>query len=1460
MQSNKMMPFSRRYTAVVLTLLLGSFTSMSPDFALANSPVADKKIDVVTRLDFPGFEEPLFAIDTPSDDETAALKKAVKQYMAQANYSGVSILEAYLKQYPNSAWRVALQTNLGLIYYKNGAFSSAISAWEDAWKLGSSATGVQEKAMVDRAYGELARMHARIGHADRIAELLEEGKGRTLVGPATEAITGAKEGLWVMRNDPGIAYLCGPRALRSVLEVTNPDDKLLAELDKARSGTHGFNLKQVNDLAKQLNMPYQMAKRVGNAPLPFPVVTHWKVNHYAAVLGFKNNLYHVRDPIFGDDLWVPAEVLDKESDGYFLIPENKMGKGWQQVATADAEKVYGMGYVTAGDPGRTGCGDNKNSGTDSCSCECPGPVGMPKYDVHSMLVSLNITDSPVGYRPPVGPAVYTTLTYNQREAGQPSNPSSASVGPKWTMNWLSYIADVPDQPGADVTRYVSGGGSVKYTNYDSATGAYKVEPMQGATLVLTSTSPVSYERRLKNGNKEIYSKSDGATGSSARRVFLKKVIDRAGNTLTLNYDSSNRVISVADALGQLTTFTYGNANIYLITQITDPFSRTAQLSYDASNRLKTITDAVGMTSLFTYNDSPTATAPAVDFITSMTTPYGTTIFETAEYGDPENPSDPFYTAPPYFNAATSRSRQLVITDPMGEKERTEFLNDRSISQADNNVPSGSISGYSSLHLRYTLYWDKHNYAKNVKGNELQPDYSTAEIKHWLNSGNTTSGVMKSIKKPLESRVWFNYPGQTGNTVGTSEQPTYIGRVLDDGSSQYTQMSRNSLGKMTCKVDPMGTAMFYNYASNQMDLQTVYRKANGSCGDQYDAQLIRSYVYADAANPRLPTTITDALGHSTKYTYNTYGQVKSVTNELNQVTNYAYSGGYLQTITDSNGVVVATFTYDSVGRVSTSKNAANYTLTYTYDNLNRLTRITHPDSTFVNYGYDKLDVVTITDRNGDVKTSSYDAVRNVIAQNINTNVWQADYKYYENGQPKYVIDGVGNVTANVVDDQSRVVQTQRGANGAFTLTSPPMLGNGSSHNTTYAYETNTSRLESTTDALGNITSYSYNKADQLTSVTDAKGHVTSYFYNGLGELVTQQSPDTGVTTYTYDAAGNLVTKTKGLVMVGIVPTATIDTQTISYTWDGLNRLKTINYPGTDQDVTYTYDQGTYGKGRLTQVTDAAGQTSYTYYATGDLQTKTETRGTLSLLTQYSYTPDRKLASITYPDGHIAQMAIAQGQVTDVSLALGGTSGGTALLSNITHIPFGGITGWTTNSGTVGTNQYQRSFYPNGQMSSWSLLNNGTVTDVHTLQYDDYNNIRKILYANDSGQDETYTYDDVDRLLVATGEWGRREYAYDEVGNRTQQLFQRFNSGTQTWDEVFTETYGLDPASNRLNSVTASVAGTSKTRRSFVYDARGNIIDDRHTTYMPDGTTVRTDNSLLLLPGNSDRLNNATYINR
>lgn len=72
---------------------------------------------------------------------------------------------------------------------------------------------------------------------------------------------------------------------------------------------------------------------------------------------------------------------------------------------------------------------------------------MTTYTMHAMLASLSLYDTPVGYKPPVGPWVEFVAYYSQGEANQPATFYYSNLGPDWDCNWLAYITDNPNSPG-----------------------------------------------------------------------------------------------------------------------------------------------------------------------------------------------------------------------------------------------------------------------------------------------------------------------------------------------------------------------------------------------------------------------------------------------------------------------------------------------------------------------------------------------------------------------------------------------------------------------------------------------------------------------------------------------------------------------------------------------------------------------------------------------------------------------------------------------------------------------------------------------------------------------------------------------------------------------------------------------------------------------------------------------------
>ena len=471
---------------------------------------------------------------------------------------------------------------------------------------------------------------------------------------------------------------------------------------------------------------------------------------------------------------------------------------------------------------------------------------MARYAVHTMLVNLNISDTPVGYSPPRGPAAPFRVTYNQRDSFQPQIFTYWNLGSRWTTDWLAYVTDDPLNGAQPATVYLRGGGQETHTGFNPATGGYAVHYRRRAQLVRVSGSPILYRRLLADGTFEEYGQPDGAL-AFPRKVLLTRLVDAQGNALSFTYDASLRLVAATDAVGQVTTLSYERPGDPLkVTKVTDPFGRAATFEYDASGHLLRITDVVGITSAFEYGAS--------DFISALVTPYGRTSFVTGSSGT---------------------DRWIDVTDPLGAAERIEYRNHVSgIPDREPAAPSG-FSNNISLTYRNTFYWDKRQYLLG------QGDYSQATVYHWLHtqSGSQTAGTLESEKKPLEGRVWYLYPGQgRPYDEGTSTRPSTIARVLDDGTTQKYQYEYNARGKRIKEIDPLGRETVYVYGTNNVpdanpttgdgiDLLQVKRKH----GTNYDG--LTSYTYNDKHQP---LAITDARGATTAYTYDTAGQVLTVT--------------------------------------------------------------------------------------------------------------------------------------------------------------------------------------------------------------------------------------------------------------------------------------------------------------------------------------------------------------------------------------------------------------------------------------------------------------------------------------------------------------------------------------------------------------------------------------------------------
>jgi RHS repeat-associated protein len=1188
--------------------------------------------------------EPLVATGPVSAHENSDLDAALSVFReipatlaAPADFDDYAKpLLAFVEAHPNSNWNAALYANLGFGYYHAGYYSRTFAYLEKAWQLGRNATSPQARLMVDRAVGELARMHARVGHDKELNALLADIGDRPIGGPATELIQGAREGQWTFRNNPGEAYLCGPNALRNLLIVTKATPEQIKVAQYARSGPHGFSLEELAGLAGQAKLDSRIIHRNPNDPIPVPSIIHWKVNHFAAIVAKKGELYQIADPTFGSGAGSPltARAIDAESSGYFLVPASVVASQanvWRNIPekSPEAKSVYGMGTIYGTLPGAN-CPCDTQTPTQSGSSNqssSDGSSGMVRANAHIMTVSLHLVDTPVGYRPQKGPSALTTISYSSRESEQPANFSFSNLGDKWSHSWLAYVEDDPNSPGSGVSRISPGGGAYEYDVvsyysanmpiYNSTTGAFIPETYDNSQLYrYPANGPVtSYVRRFPNGSREVYGLSNGAS-TFPRVMFLTELVDPAGNKAVLSYDNTFRLTSVTDAMGRKTVFHYSIPKApLLITSISDPFGRTSNLAYDAEGRLIAITDSIGITSSFTYGSASDST-----FITKLTTPYGTSLFS-----ETPNPNDP----QPYF------SRSLTLTDPLGHTEFLYLNQDQGTTgtpTAEAAVPTGMTNDNGILQWRNTYYWNRHQSALGVKtdktGTPTSENFADATIYHWLHfccSLVYESNQLGSVKRPLEKfRQWINYPNpsepQSGYWYwsGSLIKPSAVGRVLDDGSTQVSTATYNSLGLPLMVTDPVGRVTKFTYASNNIDLFTVQQLTASPATFETIATL------SDYNSAHEPQSYTGPDGRTWRFTYNAAGQLLTITDPKNEVTTYHYDSiGRLSSVENANQKTALTLTYDSADRVETQTDSEGYKIVYAYDNLDRVTKVAYPDGTTDQYDYNfqsgaeagtpSLDVRKYADRLKNSTIYEYDAderLTSVTEPVSEGNTRTTSFAYFEDGTLKEIADPKGNVTLWAIDQQSRPISKTYG------------YGTKEAESEIYDYEMTNSRLHSVKDAMNQVKTFGYAHDDRITNV-DYTHSVNStpnvaLAYDPYFPRVASMKDGTGTTGYEYFPVGAL-----GALQLSQEHSSYLN-ETIGYGYDSLGRLTKRAIDSSAE--TWAYDS----IGRLITHVGDLGTFDLTYLGQTAQPTGRRLRGTSSVGTDIAYeanVDDRRMKSIS-----------------------------------------------------------------------------------------------------------------------------------------------------------------------------------------------------------------------------------------
>ena len=777
---------------------------------------------------------------------------------------------------------------------------------------------------------------------------------------------------------------------------------------------------------------------------------------------------------------------------------------------------------------------------------------MPQWFVTEPEINLYIRDTPLSYQPSRGYPVAATLTYKEATQSRDSfdnyDMNVFSVGWQWHFSWRSYV----EVDGEHIYVYTPNGRAMEYPadgSIDFQTEAALTPEIDGYTLA------------YPDGASDYFGyKVAGVWGSAeVDRYFLSWKSDPHGNKTQFQYTVEGAVVKltqITDVDGSSTTISYTNKGPFaaLITSIVSSrINATNTLMYSEYGELTNIVDVAGIVSGLTYG--------AERNLTSLVTPYGTTrfFFYLPDSSDPAYRSlkvvEPNQAIHLYLAASWQETDIVPSTDPsVPSTQGSTFQFENTFDNAHLNLNNSYYWGprqYGELSsgIRDTLAADDEHWMDSVAASDLK----MARRRHWLGyNQQLISPVLALEREPSPDgkeeglTTWYDHGGKPENEpqyVGTNGWPRFVAIKLPNGESRFTRLSYNSLGHPTEIIETYtaldGTCRVrtntFEYSSNNFDLK-VQRDAVGVA--------VVSNIVDQSTHLLLAGS--DALGQTTRYTYNGKGQRTGAVFPTGLVvTNQYYATGsysdwlekaitYEETPSGPKYYFTNRFTY-SAGNLNTLEDARGLVVTNFWDALGRLTGQVFPDGTSITNSYHLLSGIAFPDssgcleilertaskdRNGNWTYFTYDQMGQVTAiTNALTNV--TTLHYCDCGSLEWISNSVGDVTAYFYDHQGRLTDLREADETvrSFYYTQLGQIEHFADElGTTSRKFNNQGLLIATTNAFGRLFQALYDIRDRGISQTNRNGLVFTNTYDDLGRIRTRTVVGAGTETFKYSARG------------------------------------------------------------------------------------------------------------------------------------------------------------------------------------------------------------------------------------------------------------------------------------------------------------------------------------------------------
>ena len=1079
---------------------------------------------------------------------------------------------------------------------------------------------------------------------------------------------------------------------------------------------------------------------------------------------------------------------------------------------------------------------------------------MARWWVSEPYCNLFVADEPLSYSLSDGSSWAFRWTIKQRDKYRgggfadnvdPDDRNKGMGGTSLTHNWLSRIVyrdsywnavlpcvqDPPTYATWEAVVYLPDGGTAFFKD-DSATDArtrMKLIPLSGtgrpaqrSEFSLTNhwywadDSTNGFRLVYPDGSEDIYNLASQSVGCnslinrhvSQSTAYLMKRIDPQGRVSFAGYAKTNaptglRLHYIVDFDGRTNVLTYLATNSMKITQVRDPYGRTADFLYDSAGRLTNSMDAGGISTGLRYVTNSYDNNAVI--VARLTTPYGTTRFTNFTASSLQ----PGYSLNQGNAGGHDRiNRYVVIDEPDGSHEAYVYRYD-SPTQVPSSYSSGDVpvvsgvtfdnggSGVAGLGYRNSFYFGKKLLSIFFSANQTpvpeyfsQYFYDRARVRHWLDAGNDandSTGVTRLISDRLSmerapspdgttpgQKVWYHYANkasahQTGNPFITG-----VAMVLPDGATR---------------------AAFYEYDDPALPYPTSNRETftqpDGSVGWRTNLfvhstngiDLLR-VVWPDGSgvtntfNARHQITNTvNGAGERTAWHYSgALSKLTGLTRPNGFHTTLAYSnanaltpdGGFLQTVSETGISRTVTFTWSN-GLPRTVVDARGLHLTNTFDRLNRLTSQTYSDGTFISNRYHRLDLFGTQDRLGHWTYFEHDAAQRLTAV-TNANGFATRATYCGCGALENVTDALGGVTTRSYDFQTRLTNV--------------LAADSSSWNVTY-------------DPLG-----------RRTQVTEG-GRTTRFIYNnqGLPVAVSNSFGQAGRVVYDLRDRPIRITDAAGV--------------TVTNTFDAVGRLRSRTYPD--------------------------GGVEWWAYTTNGLAFRTNPLGAV---TRYVYDAGGRLSAVT--NANLEVTRFTYNAASDLTQLIDGRT----QTNQWNHDVFGRVLS------TVNANRqtdFIFAYDANARLTNrWTLAKGNTA-----FTYDPVGNLRAINYPN--SPDLAFDYDPLNRVKQMTDAAGTTVFAFTKSGQLASEdgpwsndlltnIFAQQLRSSSTLGNTWTNSYGYDSA-RRMNTVTSGAGsfgyafvGASELRSQLTLP-NGASIQDRYDAVAQLTNTTLLNSSATVLNAHS-----------